>query len=139
MAHKSLVKAIAKQLDAGMICYVHKRTRKIVTVIDLEEGMNDTEERQAKIQKLDKNTRDYMKVPRMSSFEAMHVRQDFIKEPINAGIKKELTRALNRKNPVRNFKNIIHSDEEIHQYWLNFKADWYAQWVEGYLLDTYFY
>jgi len=46
---------------------------------------------------------------------------------------------LKRENPVRNYMRIIEHDEILEQYWLNFKAAWYQEWVRGYLLDIYKY
>lgn len=139
MAHSSLTKEISRKLEAGMICYVHKSTRKIRTVVDLEDGMEDTPERQKELEYLEKNSKQYMRVPRMSSFERVHVMKDFIEEELSNSIKKELKNALKRKNPTRNYMQIIHSQEDLTQYWLNFKAKWYQEWVRGYLLDIYKY
>lgn len=139
MAHKSLTKAIAKELDKGMICYVHRQSLKITSITDLEAGGENTPERQAQFEALEKKVKQYYKVPRMSSFEEIHVMEDFIKEEINTSIKKELKNALKRDNPVRNYMRIIDSDEFLQHCWLTFKADWYQQWVTGYLLDIYRY
>lgn len=139
MAHKSLTKAIAKELEAGNICYVNRQNRKITTIVDLEEGKESTEERDAQIEKLEEHIRKYYKVPRMSAEEAIHVMKDFAEEDINTSIRKELMNALKRKNPVRNFMRIIENQEDLYQYWLIFKAKWYQEWVRGYLLDVYRY
>ncbi len=139
MAHKSLTKAIAKELLAGNICYVHRENRKITTVVDLEEGIEDTPERQAKVEKLEAKIKKYYKVPRMSADEELHVMLDFVEDELALSIKKELTNALKRKNPKRNFLRIIENHEDIHEYWSIFKLKWYQEWVQGYLLDIYKY
>jgi len=139
MAHKSLTKAIAKELQKGNICYLNKQSLKITTVVDLEEGMENTPERQQQVEQLEKNIRKYMFIPRMSEHEKVHVMKDFIDEELSNSIKKELKNALKRKNPVRNYMRIIENDEILEQYWLNFKAKWYQEWVRGYLLDIYKY
>ena len=139
MAHKSLTKAIAKELEAGNICYVNRQNRKITTVVDLEEGEESSKERDAQIEKLEEHIRKYYKVPRMSADEAIHVMKDFAEEAINTSIRKELINALKRKNPVRNYMRIIENQEELYEYWLIFKRKWYQEWVRGYLLDVYRY
>jgi len=139
MAHKSLTKAIAKELEAGNICYVNRQNRKITTVVDLEEGEESSKERDAQIEKLEEHIRKYYKVPRMSADEAIHVMKDFAEEAINTSIRKELINALKRKNPVRNYMRIIENQEELYEYWLIFKRKWYQEWVRGYLLDIYRY
>lgn len=68
----------------------------------------------------------------MSKAEELHVMDDFIKEDLNAGIKKELTNALKRDNPIRNYLQIIENDEGLTAHWLNFKRAWYQEWVRGY-------
>ena len=122
-----------------MICYVHRESLKITTIADLEAGGTNTPERQATLEKLENKLHKYYKVPRMSSYEEVHVMKDFIKEELSNSIKKELTNALKRKNPIRNYMQVIENDEILEQYWLNFKADWYQEWVRGYLLDIYKY
>lgn len=139
MAHKSLTKAIARQLDKGMICYIHRQSLKITAIPDLETGIENTPARQAQFEKLEKNIKKYYKVPRMTSYEEIHVMKDFINEEISNSLKKELKNALKRENPVRNYLRIIKNEEILEQYWLNFKADWYQEWVRGYLLDIYKY
>jgi len=139
MAHKSLTKAIAKALQAGNICYVNRQTREITTVVDLLDGVQDTPERQAQLEKLEAKIKKYYKVPRMSSEEAIHIMHDFVEEDLAFANKKELTNALRRKNPTRNFLDILQHNEELYEYWLIFKAKWYQEWVRGYLLDVYRY
>lgn len=137
MAHKSLTKAVARQLDKGMICYIRRQSLKVTTIPDLEDGQENTPERQAQLEALEKNIKKYYKVPRMSFKEEMHIMQDFTNENISTSIKRELTKALKRENPVRNYMKIIQTDEHLEQYWINFKDDWYQEWVRGYLLDIY--
>jgi len=139
MAHKSLTKAIAKELIAGNICYVHRENRKITTVVDLEEGEENTPERQAILDKLDAKIKRYYKVPRMSAVEEIHVMKDFAEDELVLSIKKELTNTLKRENPKRNFLRVIENHEDIYNYWPIFKAKWYQEWVRGYLLDVYRY
>ena len=139
MAHKSLTKAIAKALQAGNICYVNRQNREITTVIDLAEGEVGTPERQAKLEKLEANIKKYYKVPRMSPEEEIHVMHDFVEEDLAFANKKELKNALKRKNPKRNFLQILQNNEDLYEYWLIFQAKWYQEWVRGYLLDIYRY
>jgi len=139
MAHKSLTKAIARELELGNTCYVNRQSRKITTIVDLEAGMDSPEERDAQLEKLEANIKKYYKVPRMSADEEIHVMKDFAEEDINTSIRKELTNALKRKSPIRNFMQIIENQEDLYQYWLIFKAKWYQEWVRGYLLDVYRY
>lgn len=139
MAHKSLTKAIAKELIAGHICYVHRENRQITTVVDLEEGIENTPERQAKVEKLENSIKKYYKVPRMSAAEEIHLMKDFAEEDLVLSIKKELQNALKRKNPKQNFLKILEHHEDLNDYWPIFKAKWYQEWVRGYLLDVYRY
>lgn len=139
MAHNSLTKAISRQLAKGMICYVNRQSLKITAVPDLAAGAENTPERQAQVDALENKIRKYYKVPRMTAHEEVHVMKDFINEELSKSIKKELKNALKRTEPVRNYMRIIENDELLEQYWLNFKAKWYQEWVRGYLLDIYKY
>lgn len=139
MAHNSLTKAISRQLAKGMICYVNRQSLKITAVPDLEAGAENTPERQAQVDALENKIRKYYKVPRMTAYEEVHVMKDFINEELSKSIKKELKNALKRAEPLRNYMRIIENDEILEQYWLNFKAKWYQEWVRGYLLDIYKY
>ncbi len=139
MAHKSLTKAISRELAKGNICYVNRESLKITAIPDLAAGAADTPERQAQVEALENKIRRYYKVTRMTDYEEVHVMKDFIHEELSKSIKKELKNALKREEPKRNFMRVIENDEILEQYWVNFKAKWYQEWVRGYLLDIYKY
>ncbi|MEM6319117.1 MAG: UPF0158 family protein [Bacteroidota bacterium] len=139
MAHKSLTKAIAKSLQAGNICYVHRQSREIIAVADIEEGVEVSTDQQAQIERLEANIKKYYKVPKMSAEEEIHVMHDFAKEDVAHTVRKELVNALRRTNPKRNFLRIVENQEDLYEFWLVFQAKWYQEWVRGYLLDVYRY
>jgi len=138
--NKTRIKEIAKQLEAGKICYIHRKKGTIKTLEEVADEATASEEWQKEFQALEKDTKHYMKIPRMSALDELNAMKDFLEEEdLSKGVEKELTTALKRKKPMRNFLQVVNSEEGLQQYWLNFKSKWNRTWVENYFIDAYNY
>lgn len=133
---KATIKEIAKQLEAGKICFIHRKKGAVKAIQDSAQEEAITKELQA----LEKDTKQYMKIPRPSALDEVNAMKDFLEEEdLSKAVKKELTNALKRKQPMRNFLQVVHSEEGLQQYWLNFKSKWMQVWVADYFIAAYNY
>jgi len=136
------IKEIARHIEAGKICFIHRKKGSVKAIEVLTEGDAATEESQKELTALEENTKQYMKIPRLSDLDEINAMKDFLEEEdisISKAIKKELTNALKRKQPMRNFLQVVNSGEELQQYWLNFKSKWTRVWVADYFIAAYNY
>lgn len=133
---KATIKEIARHLEAGKICFIHRKNGAVKAMEESEEGEVAAKELQA----LEKNTKQYMKIPRPSDLDEINSMKDFLEEEdISKALKKELTNALKRKQPMRNFLQVVHGEEVLQQYWLNYKTKWTRVWVADYFIAAYNY
>jgi len=127
------IKEIAEFLDCGLICYVHKETKEIKSIIDLDNFYSDEELWKEDIELIENNRSKYLRIDKMSSKDAFQVMKDFIDQVTDKKIRSRLIYALNRNKPFQNFKYEIGYDEEVRQQWFKFKAYSYEEWVKTYL------
>ena len=135
----STIREIAHEIARGNTCYLHRNTKKITTIdhsIDDSELMATQEKVQAE---LEKSFSSYIKLEKLNHQEQRAIMDDFAKEFQDKTIQKQLSNALSRKNPVRNFNQIIENDMELRQHWLNFNKEEYFRWVTNFIDEAYFY
>ena len=130
------IKEIAKYVAMGEIVFVHKNSRKIQPMPKPEESVEEWKEKCAVLEADNKN---WLKIKTVPLDDELHLRKEFIEEATNQHVKKQLSNALNRKNPMRNFQHVIESDEILHQHWRNYKKVAYQNWVTNFVIDQYNY
>jgi len=97
LIRKAKIKEIARHLEAGKICFIHRKKGTIKTIEDLSEGAA-TEAWKKEFQALEKDTKQYMKIPRMSDLDEINAMKDFLEQEdmIPKAVRKELLNALKR-------------------------------------------
>lgn len=130
------IKEIAENLDCGMICYVHKETKEIKSIIDSDNYHDDDELWGEDINEIENNWDKYLKIDKMSSRDGFQIMEDFIEQVSNNEIKNRLIYALNRNKPFKNFTYEVDYNEEVRQQWFRFKTYKYEEWVRRYLEDN---
>ena len=136
---QSAIKEIARAIALGNTCYIHRYTAKI-TIID--HSIEDTEmiAAQELIQlELEQKIESHLKIEKLSTEDQLVIMRDFLVELSDRSVRKQLSNALNRKNPVRNFNQTVESDIGLHQHWKKFNFDEYQQWVSNFIIDAYNY
>ena len=135
----SAIKEIAREIAMGNTCYIHRYTA-VVTIIDNStkdsELIMTQEQTQADI---DKKIENYIKIEKLSSENQLVIMKLFLEEIPDRSVRKQLSNALNRKNPVRNFNQTIESDIVLNQHWMNFKFEEYQRWISNFVIDAYNY
>ncbi len=136
---QSAIKEIATKIANGNTCYLHRYTAKIITIdhsVDNEKLMAAQKKTQEDIER---KKEDYIKINKLSTENHLVIMKDFLEELRDRSVRKQLANALNRKNPIRNFKQTIESDMELTLHWGNYSAKEYHRWVSNVIIDAYNY
>jgi len=136
LSPNELVDQIAKQLDDNTICFVNKQDRSI-EIIELDKLT--TEEVTELTATYEAKSSKYIKVPPMPKQELLFAMQEFLGEVTDAEVEKELGKSLQRKNPTRNFLQIVNSRFDIKQHWRNFKHEKNVEFVGKQFIKDYNY
>lgn len=124
------VKAIAEDLEMGMIVYISKETNEIKTVIDTDNFYADTEPWEEDLNEVEENYDKYLEIEKMDSPESYRVMEDFIETVKDEELKKKLELGLSLSKPFRNFKDIIDDENEYRNKWFTFRDERYIEFVK---------
>lgn len=134
---QTTIKEIAREIALGNTCYVNRKTIKI-TIIDhtIEDPEKLTAQEQI-LAELGRKIEKYLIIEKLSVEDEMRIMKDFPDELPDKSIRKQLSNALNRKNPVRNFMQVVESDIALNQHWRNYKVEEYKRLVSNILIEAY--
>ncbi|MGB0863615.1 MAG: UPF0158 family protein [Saprospiraceae bacterium] len=132
---KSTIKEIALAIARDKTCFLH-RTAKKVTIIDHSAEDAKLIAAQAK---LEQKIGNFIKIEQFSTEEQLVIMRDFADELDNKSLRRELSNALNRKNPVRNFNGVIESNMDLNLHWRSYRMEEYQRWVSNFIADAYHY
>ncbi len=127
---------IADNLDAGLRCYFHLKTREIKTIINFDTWLDaDKEAWSDIIKEIEEHPLDYYEFEGMNSRDSFRLMVDFIDLVDDNKLRDSLIRALNRSKPFSNFKWQIDNSGPYRQKWFDFKKSRYIDWVKDQLDD----
>ena len=135
--HQSAIKEIAEEVATGNTCYVHLYSRKITTI---DNSTEDAEviAAQEKVQaELEHKISDYVRIDQPSTEDQLVMMEFFLEEVTDKSVRKQLSNALKRKNPIRNFTQTVESSMELEIHWTHFNAKEYERWVSNFIIDAY--
>jgi hypothetical protein len=128
------INELAGNLDIGLKCYVHKKTKAILTIPDeLDEFNNDTDLWDDVIKELKKNSRSYVEIEKMGGRESFQVMEEFVQTVDDIQQREIFERALSRPKPFSNFKFDIDNSGPYRQQWFDFKNLKMVEWVKAQL------
>ncbi len=133
---QSVIKEIAREIAIGNICYIHRYSTKITTI---DHSIEDEKliEAQEKIQaELERKIENYLKLEQLSPEDQLVIMRDFLQELPDKSVRKQLSNALNRKNPIRNFNQAVEGDVGLNQHWRNFNFEEYQRWISNFIIDA---
>lgn len=136
---ESTIKEIAKEVAIGNTCYVHRSTMKITTIDHSLEDEKLIAAQAKKEAEMDAKIERYVRIAKPSVDDQLEMMEYFIEEFQDKSIRKQLSNALRRKNPIRNFMQTIESDMELQLHWGNFSRGEYQRWVSNFIIDSYNY
>ncbi len=133
------IKEMAAEIAKGNTCYIHRFTTKVTTIDNTTDDAKLIAKQEKQIEEIERKMKDHVKVVSLTKNDEMTVMREFLDEISDRSVHKQLSHALNRKNPYRNFTTAVESDMELFQHWRNFKALGYERWVSNILIDAYNY
>ncbi len=130
---KKAIKEIAAHLDMGMICFVHKETKEVKSIVDPNDIYAEEEHWKEDLEEIEKESDKYLQIEKMPSREAFQIMADFTGLVENTKIRNRLIYALNQNKPFRKFKYEVDYNEHIRQQWFKYKSYRYEEWVKTYI------
>ena len=126
------IKEISEQLDCSFRAFYHKTTGELIFVPDLDKhfGM-EIDAWKADFDKLKKHKSQYQEIEAMDSRDAFKIMEDFALQVNNANLADDLLKALQTKQPFRQFHFVIDNSFEYRQSWFDFKAKRQFEWTEN--------
>jgi len=125
----AVVKEIAREIAAGNACYVHKKSEEIIVIDKSTEDVKTIAAQKQRQIELTKEIENYTVIEKMPTKTRLSIMKTFLLEVDDKSERKQLSNALNRKNPVRNFNQVIQSNMELNQHWRNFNKKECQHWV----------
>ena len=124
-----VVKEIAGEIAAGNACYVHKKSEKITVIDKSTEDVKTIAAQEQQQSEVEKEIEDYFVIEKMPTKTRLSIMRTFLAEVDDKSERKQLSNALNRKNPVRNFTQVIESNMGLNLHWSNFNKKECQHWV----------
>lgn len=128
---KEMIKDISGSLQAGMTCYLHKKSGEMIETMEGAEYDPEWDDGVfgKQLMDIEDSPDDYIEFSPMSSSQAFDVMEDFANQLETMTLKIELINALDRKRPFRNFKDIIDSSDS-RQDWFDFQDAAYENYIK---------
>jgi len=123
---------IYQDLDMGMIVYVHRVTKEIVSTLDFDNPYADDQRElwQDTIDKIESDKENYIQIEKMNSNEAYGVMESFVAEVVSdPKMQGRLEQALEGRKPFANFKNALGHDMDVRDQWFAYKNEKYYDYV----------
>jgi hypothetical protein len=139
MQQQATIKEVAREITIGNTCYVNRKSTKIITIDHSIEDPEQLAAQEQTVAELERKIEKYLKIEKLTAGNEMRIRKDFLDELPDKSVRKQLSNALNRKNPVRNFNQTLESNMELNQHWRNFKVIEYQRWVSNLMIEAYIY
>lgn len=134
-----VINQLAKEVAKGNICYVNRRTSKITVIDNSLEDESELIKQAEALTQIEKKIDNFVKIEEPGNNEMLIIMKEFLDELTDRSVAKQLSNALNRKNPMRNFKTAVMGDMDLNNHWMNYKSEEYQRWVANVIVDAYNY
>lgn len=129
----TIIKAIAESVDAGLCCFLHRKTFELVSIPDPgrfpEMDWEDEDSDWAADIKRVTSDISFLEIDVLDSHESYEIMEDFVFSLSESKTKNLLESAINGKKPFANFNRLIHQAGKERDEWFAFKLDWMKSWV----------
>lgn len=122
---------IAELLLCGELCFIHKTEgtiahypQEVDLFMDEEDPWKDVKDA------IDRDPNHYIKLEPMDSSQSFQVMREFVDIVPAGALHQQLSQALNRPKPFRNFKYRIEASAVYRQRWFDFRFKQNILWVE---------
>jgi len=129
LSPREVVKEVAKRIADDQVCYIHRSTREITSFATEDK---DTPQVIEEIKIIESKIDKYMKVVPMNTDALLTAMKYFLPEVTDRDVAKEIAKGFKRKNPTRNFQQIVDNHMDVKQHWRRFLKEhthWYAEQI----------
>jgi len=134
------IKEISSHVSEGVMVFGNKKTREIRAMIGLEsEEKLERAKWKSAFDLMQADEKNWLLISKIPLDDEIFLRKGFIVEATDNQVKRQLTNALNRKDPIRNFHQVVEGDEILNQHWLNYRKGAYQKWVSDFIIAAYNY
>ena len=125
-----LIQDIAGHLDCGNDCYYNPKTNELMFVPhNLHDYYSEADGFwEETLQKIDKESQNFLKFEKPSSFESFRIMERFLNEVDDIVFRSRLIKAISGGKPFRNFKNLI-DNSKYRNKWFDFKSKEFEEMV----------
>tara|TARA_B100002049_G_scaffold216729_1_gene182835 strand:+ start:92 stop:532 length:441 start_codon:yes stop_codon:yes gene_type:complete len=121
----NIIKEIAQELDCGNECYFNQKTNELICLPNADLMATAGEDYYKEMfredfKKIESQKKDLIKFEVLESFESFKIMEDFKNQVEDDKFERDLERALNRRKPFQNFKNLI-DNSDYREKWFQFK------------------
>lgn len=128
--YKELVKSIAENTDMSMICYLNPESLEMIAIpsdFSIEGFWESEEEESDFVDEYELLKDDFKKIDSWEKYvilrapeseDSYRIMEEFVDQLPESRLKNQLSNALNRSHPFRNFNKIIHQSDA--------REDWFA-------------
>lgn len=134
---QSAIKEVAKEIANGNTCYIHRFNVEVITIDHSTQDKERLDEQAKRVEYLELKIDNYVKVETLTTTEQLVIMKDFLNELSDRSVRKQLSNALNRKNPIRNFNQVTESDMALNLHWQRYNVEEYRRWVSNIIVDAY--
>lgn len=136
---KVRIKEMAKSIADGATCYINRRSFEISIIEPFDESDPEYDKHVEFLELVERKPENYFVFEELEHQYLLDCMRDYLNETMDNELNKELNNSLNRKNPTRNFLQIVTSREILEIQWKNFKVDWHTEWIAEKMIDAYNY
>lgn len=134
-----VIAEIAKQISVGNTCYMVRKNAKVIIIDNSTEDERIIETQNILQVEIEEKIEKYVKIEKINDEDLLLIMRDFIEEVADKSVKKELSNALKRKSPIRNFLMEVEGEMGLNQHWINFNGKERRRWVSNFLIDAFNY
>ncbi len=136
---QAVINQLAKEIAKGNTCYMNRRTSKVTIIDPTIEDDKAIAKQQKSLELIERKSDNYVKIGAPDEKEILIIMKEFLDELSDRSEAKQLSNALNRKNPMRNFLMAVSGDIELNSHWVNYKSEEYQRWVANVIIEAYNY
>ena len=131
---KEDINTIAQNLDCGFRCYIHKDTKAMKFIPDLDQHPDmELDAWKKDISEIQKNLKAFVEIIGMDSRETYQLMIRFIETVDHDETKIKLEQAISGAKPFRNFKFQVDNSGVYREKWFKFKEENLMDWIEDQL------
>lgn len=131
-----VAKTIASEINAGMTCYWHIPSGKILSHIGKENWVfleeAHRQEEKAELKSIKANKKDYIKFEPITSWEQFKIIRGFAMSVEDTDLQNQIFDILDKPKPHRLFKNLIDHAGDYRQQWFQYEEMRMIEHVQSY-------